>query len=140
MGGILAFLNLIPGVSTVIESITKAFFDSKVRLVQARIGGDRDVAVQLVQAASAAEHENASRLSIIANNKLLTFLLIAAATPLIGFEWKVIVYDKMLGWGTTDPIGGQVAEWGNTVWYFLFGSPTVIGLGKLWFGRDKTGQ
>lgn len=135
-----ALLSLIPGVASVAEGISKAWFDTKVRLVTARIGGDRDVAVSLVEAAAKQEHENTNKLSIIASNKFLTILLITAAIPLVGYEWKVIVWDTMLGLGSTPAVKGQVAEWGNTVWYFLFGTPAIMSLGKMWFSRDKTGQ
>src|SRR3954464_10663414 len=33
------------------------------------------------------------------------------AFPLIIYLWKVIVWDKVLGLGTTDPITGMVADW-----------------------------
>ncbi len=33
------------------------------------------------------------------------------ALPIIIYLWKVIVWDKVLGLGTTDPITGMVAEW-----------------------------
>lgn len=134
----LAFLSLIPGLSTLVQSIVSAVFDAKVKITQARIGGDRDVAVKLVQAAEAQAHEDTAKLGIIANNKLLTIMLVAFAAPLIGFEWKVIVWDKMLALGSTDPITGQVADWGNTIIYFLFGSPTVVALGKMWFTRKTS--
>ena len=130
-----AILALIPGLNTLVTSITTAFFNAKVQITQAKIGGDRDVAVKLVQAAAQADHENTARLSIIAGNKFLTFLLIAMATPLVVYEWKVIVYDTILGWGSTPAVKGQVADWGNTIIYFLFGSPTVMGIGKMWFNR-----
>lgn len=136
----LAFLSALPIVGQIVTAITGAFFNAKVSLVQARIGGDRDVAVALVKASETKAHEDNGRLGIFASNKFLTALLIAAALPLVGYEWKVYVYDAMLGLGTTDAVKGQVAEWGNTVWYFLFGAPTVLGLGKMWFGRDKAGQ
>lgn len=32
------------------------------------------------------------------------------ALPFIAFTWKVVVYDKMLGWGTTDPLDPKM--WG----------------------------
>lgn len=136
----LAFLGALPIIGTAITAFFNAMFNAKVEITRAKTGADRDVAVRLVQAAEATEHENTAKLGIFASNKLLTVLLIAAAIPLVSFEWKVIVWDKMLGWGTTDPIEGQVAQWGNTVWYFLFGAPTVMGLGKMWFSRDKAGQ
>jgi len=130
-----ALIGLIPGFLNLFTTIAGKAFDAKVSIVQARTGADRDVAIKMVQAAAAQEHENTARLSIIASNRFLTILLIAAALPLIGFEWKIYIWDTMLGWGSTDPVKGQVAEWGNTVWYFLFGSPTVMGLGKMWLSR-----
>jgi hypothetical protein len=133
-----ALLALIPGLSSLVSSITTAFFNAKVQITQAKIGGDRDVAVKLVQAAAQQEHENTTRLGIIASNKLLTILLVAMAIPIVGFEWKVIVWDKMLGWGSTDEVSGQVASWAQSVIYFLFGAPTVMGLGKMWFTRKTS--
>jgi len=132
-----ALLALIPGLNTLVTSITTSFFNAKVTITQARLGADRDVAKQLVQAAAQQEHENEARLGIFASNQLLTFLLIAFAIPLVIFEWKVVVWANILGWGSTDPITGQVADWGNTIIYFLFGAPTVMGLGKLWFSRRQ---
>lgn len=128
-------LALIPGLNTLVTSITTSFFNAKVQITQAKIGGNRDVAVKLVQAAAVQDHENTTRLGIIASNKLLTFLLIAMALPLVGFEWKVIVWDKMLGWGATPELSGQVASWAQSVIYFLFGAPTAVAIGKMWFGR-----
>jgi hypothetical protein len=37
------------------------------------------------------------------------------AFPLIIYLWKVIVWDKVLGLGSTDPITGVVAEWIGTI-------------------------
>lgn len=142
----MAILALIPGLSTLVSGITTAYFNAKVRLVQARIGGDRDVATKMVQGAAAADHENTNRLGIIASNKFLTFMLIGFALPWIGYEWKVVVWDNILSpWflgheGYTSAIGGSVGEWATTIIGFLFGSSTTLAIGKMWFGRDKTGE
>ena len=37
------------------------------------------------------------------------------AFPIIIFLWKVIVWDKVLGLGTTDAIGGDVGIWAGTI-------------------------
>jgi hypothetical protein len=142
----MAILALIPGLSTLVSGITSAYFNAKVRLVTARIGGDRDVATKLVQGAAAADHENTNRLGVIASNKFLTFMLIGFALPWIGYEWKVVVWDNILSpWflgheGYTAAIGGSVGEWATTIIGFLFGSSTTLAIGKMWFGRDKTGE
>ena len=37
------------------------------------------------------------------------------AIPVIIYLWKVIVWDKVLGWGTTDVIAGDVGIWAGTI-------------------------
>jgi hypothetical protein len=134
---LMALIGLIPGITSLISAITTAAFNAKVSLTQARLGADRDVAVALVQAAAQKEHEDTAKLAIFSGDKLLTMLLILFAIPLVAFEWKVYVWDTMLGLGTTPAVKGDVANWGNTIIYFLFGSPTVMGLGKMWFSRPS---
>jgi hypothetical protein len=140
----MALLGLIPGLSSLVSSITTAIFDAKVKITQAKIGGDRDVAVKLVQAAAEQEHENTARLSIIAGNKLLTFLLIAFAMPIVIWFNKIVSWDIVLApiitgeTGMTDPIKGQALEIVKIVIYFLFGAPTVMGIGKMWFTRKTS--
>ena len=140
---VLAFLNMIPGLSSVITNFTNKAFDAKVSLVQARIGGDRAVAEKLVTAAVAQDHENTSKLSIMAGNKVLVIMLIGFATPIMAYEWKIVIWDIVLGsWthGTTDAIKGEVAAWATTIIGFLFGSSTIVTVGNMWFNRNKAGQ
>jgi len=37
------------------------------------------------------------------------------ALPIIIYFWKVIVWDKVLGLGSTDPITGMVADWAGVI-------------------------
>ncbi len=41
------------------------------------------------------------------------------------FVFKVVVYDNVLGLGTTDPLGGDVAVWAGWVMGLWFGGRTV---------------
>ena len=137
----LALIGLIPGLMTLINGFTTAFFNAKVSITQAKIGGDRDVAVQLVQAAAQREHEATSKMSVMAGSTLLSVMLIMFAIPIVAFEWKVVIWDIVLQpWtgGTTDPIKGQVADWATTIIAFLFGSSTVMSLGRMWFSRTTS--
>jgi hypothetical protein len=142
----MTILGLIPGLSSLVNGITTAYFNSKVQLTKARIGGDEKVATQMIVASAQAEHENTSKLSVLASNKFLTFMLIAFALPWIGYEWKVVVWDNILApvllghEGYTAKIGGEVGAWATTIIGFLFGSSTTLAIGKMWFGRDKTGE
>src|SRR3954454_12937916 len=37
------------------------------------------------------------------------------AAPVIIFFWKIIVWDKVLGLGTTEPLTGMVADWAGLI-------------------------
>jgi hypothetical protein len=37
------------------------------------------------------------------------------AFPIIIYLWKVIVWDKVLGLGVTDPLTGMIADWTGTI-------------------------
>jgi hypothetical protein len=41
------------------------------------------------------------------------------------YAWKVVVYDKVLGWGTTDPLSGDVAQWAMIVLTAYFGGRSL---------------
>ena len=131
----MALLGIIPGIGTAVTAFFNAMFNAKVQITQAKTGADRDVAVALVKASETKAHEDTAKLAIYGSNLLLTVLLIAFATPLVIFEWKVVVFDKVLAMGSTDPITGQVGDWATTIIAFLFGAPTGMGLGKMWFSR-----
>jgi hypothetical protein len=47
------------------------------------------------------------------------------ALPVIIFFWKVIVWDKVLGWGSTDPLTGAAAEWAGAIVTTYVGGRTV---------------
>lgn len=37
------------------------------------------------------------------------------AIPVIIYFWKCIVWDKVLGWGSTDPLDGMIGDWAGWV-------------------------
>jgi hypothetical protein len=39
----------------------------------------------------------------------------AARIPTHHLLWKVIVWEKVLGWGSTDPITGMIADWAGMI-------------------------
>lgn len=127
----LALLSLIPGIGAVIQAVLGGMFDAKVKIVQAQTGADVEKARSLVQLAQTQAHERTSALAVIASSPLLTWLVVAFAAPLVIFEFKVVVWDIVLGLGSTDPIRGQVADWANTIIWSIFGSSTVQAVGRM---------
>jgi hypothetical protein len=47
------------------------------------------------------------------------------ALPFIIFAWKIVVYDKVLGWGTTDPLDPNMWSVFITVVSAYFGGRTI---------------
>jgi hypothetical protein len=57
------------------------------------------------------------------------------AAPVIIYLWKVIVWDKVLGLGTTDPLGGAVAEWAGLIVTTYVGGRTVEKVARIFARR-----
>ncbi|HEY6830941.1 MAG TPA: hypothetical protein VI251_00500 [Pseudolabrys sp.] len=41
------------------------------------------------------------------------------------YAWKVVVFDKVFGWGSTDPLAGDVAQWAMIVLTAYFGGRSL---------------
>ena len=73
------------------------------------------LAAKEIEAEIAARKE-ASAIIIAEQGRWYTAIIRPPLTfPLIIYLWKVIVWDKVLGLGTTDPITGMVADWIGTI-------------------------
>ncbi|HLY91320.1 MAG TPA: hypothetical protein VKQ27_20210 [Acetobacteraceae bacterium] len=129
---LMALIGLIPGALTVIEGIIGLQKDAQVKITMAKLGCDRDTAIAKVNALRDMDHDGVSRLQIIASSKALVFLLLCFALPIAAYDAKVIIWDVMLGWGSTDAIKGVVAEHMNTVMIGIFGAAGAMGAASLW--------
>ena len=47
------------------------------------------------------------------------------ALPLIVYFWKILIWDKVLGWGSTDALTGMIGEWAGLIILTYFGGRTV---------------
>ena len=57
------------------------------------------------------------------------------ALPIIIYFWKVIVWDKVLGLGATDPLTGMVSDWAGTIVTAYVGGRTVEKVARTLGGR-----
>jgi len=74
----------------------------------------------------ARERELATQLAVAEQGRWYTALprpLFAGA--FIIYTWKVVVWDKVLGLGVTDPLGGDVAQWAMIVLTAYFGGRSL---------------
>jgi hypothetical protein len=78
------------------------------------------------------ERELAAQVVIAEQGRWFT----ALPRPLFAFAfviyaWKVIVWDKVLGLGTTDALGGDVAQWAMIVLTAYFGGRSIEKVAKI---------
>lgn len=137
---IIAFFNMIPGLSTMITAVTSAYFNSKVQLVAARIGGDTAIATALVSGVTEEGKVRVSFLDTVSHSLFLEFLIGGFALPVMLYMAKCILWDTVFGWGTTPALKGDVADYMHIVIYGIFGSGSVLAVGQMYFNRNKTGE
>jgi hypothetical protein len=53
------------------------------------------------------------------------------AFAFIIYVWKVVVWDKVLGLGTTDGLSGDVSQWGTIVLTAYFGGRSLEKIARL---------
>lgn len=143
---ILAFLQAAPAIIGGVNAFASKYYDAKVQITAARIGGDVTIAKAMVDAAIQGSHDSVERLKVIAGSKTLLFLTVAFAGPWIIYEWKVVAFDNVITplftgeYGSTPAIKGDVASWGLTIIGCLFGSSTALAAGSMYFNRNKAGE
>jgi hypothetical protein len=59
--------------------------------------------------------------------RLGVWIWAAFAFPLALYFNKIVIYDKMLGWGTTDPLTGLAGEWAGIIIGAVFLVPVAGG-------------
>lgn len=72
------------------------------------------------------ENELATQLTIAEQGRWFT----ALPRPLFAFAfviyvWKVVVWDKVFGFGSTDPLSGDVSQWAMIVLAAYFGGRSI---------------
>ncbi len=80
-----------------------------------------DLAMKEIEAEIAARAQ-ASAIIIAEQGRWWTSMIRPlAALPVVIYMWKVIVFDKCFGLGTTDPITGDVGTWAGVIITTYFG-------------------
>ena len=143
LSALFAFLQAIPSIVHGFEAFTKAHYDAKVKITQARVGGDRDVAVAIVNA-SVGEGANRNEfLRTVANSRFLQWMVGLWSAPWILYQAKVVAWDNIIAfalfghYGFTPEIKGLVASWAGVILGGIFGTGGVMALGAMFYNRRE---
>jgi hypothetical protein len=127
----------------ILSWLTGGFLDKILGLLQerARAAADRHkvdaeaatrIAIQEITAEIEARKAQAAIIRAEQGWWLTALIRPALAMPFVVYVWKVVVYDKVLKLGTTDPLTGDTAIWGGVIigFYFLVRSAEKIARGR----------
>jgi hypothetical protein len=115
---ILSFLG-----GPVIQGLVNAY---KARL--ASVNTTEAHAIDLAKADLMAQIEARKDATALAGTPVARFVQLGFAIPPMLYSAKIIIWDTMLGWGTTPAIHGDVAVWCNLIISFFFGGQIVSGV------------
>ncbi|MGF6431504.1 hypothetical protein [Bradyrhizobium elkanii] len=141
---ILAFFQAIPAITGSINNFVSKYYDAKVQITTARIGGNVDVAKALVSGVVAEGGVRVEFLKAVSQSKFLMVLVGGFALPWIAYEWKVVLWDNMLCLsiygvtGFTPTIKGLVADWAGVILAGIFGTGSVMAVGQMFFNRKQS--
>jgi hypothetical protein len=141
--GILAFFQVIPAIFGGVNNFVSKYYDAKVQITTARIGGNVEVAKQLVTGIVAEGQVRVEFLRAVSQSKFLMFLVGGFASPWIIYEWKCVVWDNILCkfiysvYGFTPPIEGTVGTWAGVIIAGIFGTGSVMAVGQMFFNRNS---
>ena len=94
-----------------------------------------DLAARDIEAEIAARQQ-ASAIIIAEQGRWYTAIIRPLlALPIIIYVWKVIVWDKVLDLGVTEPLTGMVSDWAGTIVTAYVGGRTVEKVARTLGGR-----
>ena len=118
--------------------IIKGFIDAYRAKLKAAGEQDKlavDLAVKEIEAEIAAR-QSANQVIIAEQGRWFTAIIRPLfAFPLIIYFWKTIVYDKVLGWGTTDPLTGMIGDWAGLIIVAYFGGRSIEKVARVFANR-----
>jgi hypothetical protein len=143
IAAILAFFQAIPAITNGITAFSQAYFNAKVQITAARVGGDVNVATQLVTGVVAEGQTRVEFLKVVSQSKFLMWMVGLWSAPWIAYEWKVVLWDKIVCkwffgvYGFTPPVDGLVGDWAGVILAGIFGTGGVMAVGHMFFNRRE---
>ena len=140
---ILAFFQAVPAITGGITTFTQAYYNAKVQIIQARVGGDVKVATQLATGIVAEGQTRVEFLKVVSQSKFLMFLVGGFAVPWMIYQGKVVLWDNIVcfwiygAYGFTPAIKGTVSEWAGFIITGIFGTGGVMAVGQMYFNRRE---
>lgn len=136
ISAILAFFSALPSLVHGFEAFTKAHYDARVKIKTAQIGGDVEMAKQLVTGIVAEGNTRVEFLKTVVQSKFLMWVVGIWSAPWMFYQAKVVAWDNILSmlflghYGYTPEIKGLVAGWAGVILAGIFGTGGVMAISQ----------
>lgn len=101
-----ALPGLISGLFTTLNGVTSAISNDKIALINAKTDSER---IEIGERIAALQSQQAVLVADASKSSIDMWMRIMMAAPTVLYMTKIFVWDKMLGWGSTDGLSPQ--EW-----------------------------
>ena len=133
MFGILASMFGGPLISSLVNGVINIYRE-KLAAANTQDAHAVELAIKEIEAEISARKE-ASAIVIAEQGRGYTAIIRPLfAYPLIIYFWKIVIWDKVLGWGTTDPLDGMIGDWAGWIIVAYFGGRSIEKVARI-FGR-----
>ena len=111
--------------TTLVNFLTRGIVEKAIGALVAAKQSDATVDVEAIRAATDAARAQADIVKAEQGSFLTRLVRPAFAAPFVIYTWKLVVWDKVLGWGSTDPLGADLSALMVTIVGAYFGGRTI---------------
>lgn len=138
IAAILAFFQAVPALMGGLTNFTNKYYDSKVQIYAARVGGDVSVAKDMLHAEVYNNSLKTGWLEAVGHSPVLSFVVVGFALPFMFYLNKVIIYDICLGLGSTPTLNYPLlTDWGGIIISGIFITSGTVGAIKTYINRKQ---
>lgn len=135
---ILAFFQAAPAIIGGVTAFANKYYDCKVQMYAARIGGDVEAAKAMLAAEVQNNMTKVGWLQAVGASPVLSFIVVGFAFPFIFYLNKVIVYDICLGLGSTPMLKYELlTQWGGVIIGGIFITSGTVGAVQTYVNRKQ---
>lgn len=138
IAAVLAFFQALPMLVNGVTAFANKYYDAKVQMYAARIGGDVEAAKALLAAEVENNRTKVGWLQAVGASPVLSFVVVGFALPFIFYLNKVIIYDICLGLGSTPILKYELlTNWGGIIIGGIFVTSGTVGAVQTYVNRRQ---
>lgn len=109
----------------IVDLLTGGIVEKAIGALVAAKQSDAAVDTEAIRAATEAARAQADIVKAEQGSWMTRLVRPAFAAPFVVYVWKLVIWDKVLGWGSTDPLGADLTALMQVIVGAYFGGRTI---------------